>query len=252
MPGMTPPPYAEYPRPGEGQFPGSGRGPGVYFEAIGEAWNLVRQDLGHWIAATVVYFVVAYGLGIPISLFTQSMMPARPTADQMGQVFGVFALQLVLNLIPTAITTILMVGMISMGVRKARGEYINVGMVFEPFRRFGTVFGSSLLYYVVVFVSALACLLPIFYFIPVLFLMPVVAYLKGIGPVEALSLTFDRCKGYWAGLLGLTFILGLVVGLSFCACLVGVLVGWPIYCVVMAIHYRAFFESEPVPPYVPA
>lgn len=241
---MNQPPFAEYPRPGNVFV----RGPGVYFEAIGEAWKLVIQDLGHWVAATIVYFVLAWALSLPVSLLTQSMMPGRnPRADQVGQMFAVLGLQFVLNIIPTAVSTILYTGMIAMGVRKARGEYINVGMIFEPFRRFGSVFGASMLYYLIVLASFLACFFPVLFFSPVLFLLPTVAYLKGMGPVEALSATFDACKRYWAGLFGLLFVLSLLLFVGLLACLVGILVAWPVYCVTMAIHYRAFFESEPAP-----
>ena len=238
------PPYAEYPRPDQGGYAAFGRGPGVYFEAIGESWNLIRQDLGHWIAATLVYFVLSYALSLPITLLTQSMMPRQPSPDQMGQLFTVLGLQMVLNLIPAAVTSTLHIGMISMGVRKARGEYINVAMMFEPFRRFGAVFGSTLLYYVIVLAASLACGIPALFFGPVLLLMPVVAYLRSVGPVESLSLTFDRCKPYWASLLALCIVLGVIIIAGFILCGVGVLLAWPIYCVVLGIHYRAFFESD--------
>ncbi len=241
------PPFAEYPRPEQGAFATSGRGPGVYFEAIGEAWGLVMKDVGHWIAATIVFGIILVALRLPIILLGQMMQPDRPRADQMGQMLGLMGLQFILGLIPLAVQTVLTTGMISMGVRKARGEYINVGMMFEPFRRFGSIFGSGLLYNLIVFAAALACILPTFFFTPVLLLMPVVAFLKGVSPVESLSLCFDRCKAYWASLLALLIVLALILVAGIIVCGVGILIAWPIYCVVLGIHYRAFFESEPSP-----
>lgn len=245
-----PPPFAEYPRPSnDGGFQFYNRGPGVYFSAIGEGWNFMMSDLGTWIAATIVYFVVAYGLSLPISILTQPMMLQyeRSGPNQLQGLLTAFAIQMTLNLIPTAITATLGVGMISMGVKKVRGEYINVGMIFEPFKRFGTIFAASLLYYLICFAATLACVLPVFFFGPVLYLVPVVAYIRGVNPMEALSMTFDACKAHWLGLLGLYFVLGLVILLGFCACGVGALFAWPTFCLVMAIHYRAFFESSGLP-----
>ncbi len=245
-----PPDYAEYPRPSGGPGSGTpyGRGPGVYFDAIGESWGIVTRDLGTWAAATIVYFAITWALSLPISLLTQPMATAAQreaaTTGQFGSFLGVFALQFVLNLIPMSVTAVLHVGMISMAVKKVRGEYVNVGMIFEPFRSFGTIFGSSMLYYLIVFASALACVIPSLFFTPVLLLMPVVAYLKQRNPIEALSLTYDNCKAHWLGLLGLIVIMGIVAFLGFCACLVGILITWPMYCVVWGIHYRAFFESS--------
>ena len=244
---MNQPPHAEYPRPDSGRFAGV-RGPGVYFEAIGEAANLVVKDLGHWIAATVVYLVALFALKLPIDLVFGASTPATPRLDDLPRYFGILLLRAVVGIVPASIESILIVGMVAMGVRKLRGEYINVGMIFEPFRSFGKLFGTNLVYLTIVFAAALACVLPFFFFAPVLVLMPTVAYLKRLGPLEALGTTFDACKGQWAGLLALTLVLGLIQILGLCACGVGILVAFPIYCLVLAIHYRAFFESEPAPP----
>ncbi len=70
--------YAEYPRPGGGSGPVLfGRGPGVYFDTIGESFNLVKQDLGQWVAATVLYGAVIFALSVPISIITQPMVTPR-------------------------------------------------------------------------------------------------------------------------------------------------------------------------------
>lgn len=219
-----------------------GRGPGVHFDAIGEAWDLVRKDLGHWIAATLVLVVVGFALQKPVDLFMDGRIPERPRFDQFGEYLTGSALEYLLSSIPDSVTSVLIVGMVLMGVRKARGEYIDVGMMFEPFRRFGTLFLVNLLYTLISTASALACLLPALYFVPVLVLMPTVAYLKKVGPLDALSLTFDACRSHWLGLLGLSIVLLLILVAGLCACLVGVLFAWPLVCVVLAIHYRAFFE----------
>ena len=231
-------PPIEYPRP---QGPAYGRGPGVYFSAIGEAWDLVRKDLGHWIAATLVLFITVYALQRPIGMLMDGLVPNQPRFDQLDRFFGVLLLGMALNVLPNSIATVMVVGMILMGVRKARGEYINVGMMFEPFGRFGTLFATNLLYLLLV-TAATLLILPAFFIVPVLVLMPAVAYMKKAGPFEALSLTFDTCKGHWGGLFALLLALAFVLLGGLCACIVGILVAWPIYCVVLAIHYRAFFE----------
>ena len=220
------------------------RPPGVYFEAIGEAWTLVLKDLGHWVAATIVYFVAYYAMLLPINLILTPMIPRAGGGDFLTHFAGVFVLQMILMIIPISVQFTMFVGMVSMGVRKARGEYINVGMMFEPFRKFGTVAGTGVLYYVILLAAFCALVLPSFYFAPVLLIMPVVAYLKGVGPIEALGLTFDACKAHWGGLLALTLLLGIVMVAGFCACGIGLLVAWPVYCVTLGIHYRAFFESD--------
>lgn len=241
----NPPPFAEYPRPEYGPS-GYDRPPGVYFEAIGEAWNLVRKDLGHWVAATVVLAVITFALTRPINILTESLLPRQGSIDDMMTGLGVaIAAQLGLSIIPMAVQQVLLVGMVSMGVRKARGEYINVSMIFEPFRRFGSLFLTTLLFTLVTYASSLACCLPYLFFVPVLILMPTVAYLKQLGPFDALSLTFDICKAHWAGLLALLIVLTVIVLAGLFACLVGALITIPLAIVTLSIHYRAFFESSP-------
>lgn len=238
--------YAEYPRPSGPNIPYYGRGPGVYFEAIGEAWDLVRQDLGHWIAATVVLLAVTYGLSIPLTFLTQSLIPTRGSFDDMMTGLGkYYVIQMLVSIVPTALSYVLIVGMVSMGVRKARGEYINVGMIFEPFRRFGSLFLTTLLFTLVTYAALFVCCLPTFFFTPVLLLMPTVAYLQELGPIDALSVTFDACKAHWLGLLALTLVTLLLAFAGVIVCCVGVLISVPIALVTYSIHYRAFFESTP-------
>jgi hypothetical protein len=240
---QVPPSYAEYPRPSQ-PF---GRGPGVYVDAISEAWTLVRKDLGNWIAGTLLFIVLAYAMIIPIALITAPLSPKTPGAPDYAQrSLLAFAVQTVLNIIPMGIMNMLMAGLIGMGVRQARGEYINVGMIFEPFRRFLPNLGTGILVQLAFILSLAACIIPAFFVIPVLFLAPTVAYLKEVSPGDAISMTFNACKRHWMGLFGLLFITGLIAGLGVCACGIGLLFTYPIYFVVLAIHYRAFFESASV------
>ena len=235
------PPFAEYPRP-DVRF---GRGPGVYLEAIGEAWSLVRQDLGHWVAATVVLLVAGYAALLPFGpllLVVAASLQRDPLGPGLASLLGG---ELAAGVVLFTVQGLLQAGMIGLGVRKARGEYINVGMIFEPFRRFGTMVGALLLNAVVLGAAAAACFLPLLYFLPVLLLMPTVAHLRGLGPVESLSTTFDACKRFGLGLLALHLVMGALLGASMLCLVLPVLVTYPIYCVTMAIHYRAFFESAP-------
>lgn len=239
------PPYAEYPRPGQGGYAAYGRGPGVYFEAIGEAWSLVRQDLGHWIAASLVLFVVTYAVALPFApLYMAGLTELQrgPTADAVARTVVPYFLMIVLSFVAHSVLT---AGMIGMGVRKLRGESINVGMMFEPFRHFGTMLGVCLLNALVVGVAYILCLLPSLYFYPVLFLMPTVAFLRQAGAVDSLSYTFDACKRFGLGLLALNIVLWVMVGVGLVLCIVPGLIAFAVLCVVYAIHYRAFFESDP-------
>ena len=243
---MDQPPFAEYPRPGGGYFTAYGRGPGVYFEAIGEAWGLVKQDLGQWIAASLLLFVVVYAVALPFLpayLSGMASLQRNPTADAAVRTIVPYVAMLSLAFLAHSM---LMAGMVGMGIRKLRGEAINVGMMFEPFRRFGAMIGVCLLNALVLFVAYIACFLPFLYFYPVLVLMPSVAYLRQVGAVDALSITFDACKRFGLGLLALHIVLTLMVGVATVFCIVPGLIAFAVTCVVYAIHYRAFFESEPV------
>lgn len=241
-----PPNNVEYPRPGgTPNYSYNGRGPGVYFDAIPEAWAMVRRDLGTWVAGVLLFLVLTYAMLIPVGLLTAPLSPKDPMAsDYLQRTLVATLIQSFINILPTAIMNMLMAGLIGIGVRQARGEYINISMIFEPFKRFGPNFAASLLAAAIFFASLIAFVLPAFFFYPVLILMPAVAFLKELGPKESLVTTFNACKSHWLGLLCLLFITGLVAGLGVCACCVGILFTYPIYFAVMAIHYRAFFESS--------
>jgi len=236
-----PPSYAEYPRPSQPY----GRGPGVYFDAISEAWQMVRSDFGPWVAGTLIFLVLLFALGYPVGRLTASMNPTDPYAgDFWSRFLGAFAVRSALNVVPTAISNMMMAGLVGMGVRQLRGEPISVSMMFDPFRRFLPNFGTSLICSIIFLVSTFACLIPALFFVPVFMLAPTVGFLKELSPSDALSTTFNMCKGYWIGLLGLTFVAGIIAALGVCACGIGLLFTYPIYFGVLAIHYRAFFEPS--------
>ena len=235
------PPFAEYPRPNLS----FGRGPGVYFDAIGESWTIVRQDLGTWLAATLIMIVLTLVAVTPIlPFFVPSYLAATQNRATSGQFVTATISYFLLILVSNGVQSFFLTGLVGMGVRKLRGETIEVGMVFDPFRSFGRVLGTILLFSVILFAASLVCGLPVLYFGPVLLLMPTVSMLQTRGATDAFSTTFAACKAHWGGLLGLSIVMYLIVVVSVYICCVPVLATLPMAAVVLAIHYRAFFESS--------
>lgn len=238
------PPFAEYPRPSGPSFGYNGRGPGVYFDAIGESWNIVRQDLGTWMVTSLVFFILSMVVLAPVLAIYIPASMAMQTNPSAGSVLLFILSYLLLVAVSSISQQFFLTGMIAMAVRKLRGEPIEFAMLFAPLKNVGPLLGSSALYGVIVFAAVLACGLPALYFGPILLLMPTVAYFRNVGAKASLSTTYETCKPHWGGLLGLSIVMYLIITLSVYVCCVPVLITIPMFAVVMGIHYRAFFESQ--------
>jgi|GEM_PF-4289185 len=80
------PQFANYPR---ASFGPASRPPGVYFETIGEAWQIFNQDTGTWILSVLVAGLISVPL-LAMSVYVSnggSFMPQRVTNTVPGYMF---------------------------------------------------------------------------------------------------------------------------------------------------------------------
>ena len=241
-----PPQFSQYPRPG---FPGGGyptpywRPPGVYFEAIGDAWKLVSEDLGIWVgsAALVLGLIVLQTVISQLIMNGGTLLP-RPRAFD----WSAFATSEAVALTFAVFTNILQAGMMWMAVKKARGGELTFSDAFAGFRRFGTVLGSGILVGLLYIVGALCCLVPAFYILGALCLTPVVAIDQPVDSLEVIRRCYAAMKSNAWMMFLLVFVAGIVASLGFCACGVGALFSMPLYCATIGLHY--FYNFPPVDP----
>ena len=249
----APPPYASYPRQNYQTSP-YGRPPGVYIEAIGDAWNLVKSDLTTWVAASLIFFVVAgamYAVTLALVVFLLlggNMFATLPT--ETGEMIAYQLKSLVLSLPLVAVLHTLIAGLQVMGVRQASGQAINPGMVFQAFPRLLPILGVTVLMQIAITLGAMACIVPAFFLTGAFALAPMICVMQGKGAIESMSLSFKTLgNGSWMMFL-VYFIASIAASLGVCACGFGLLVTLPLFAVTIGLHYYYFFPPQ-TPAYVP-
>lgn len=239
--------FSPYPRssPSGGSTPT--RPPGIYFDAIGDAIQIVKQDVGTWVVAALLVLAVTYAIAIPMDLISNllgygAMFPSE--AQQADHWLGATLISLPFSLVSGAVSAILVAGLMQMALSKIDGGPVEMGDLFGGFGQFVPMLIGNSLTTLALFIGLLLCLVPGFYLIGAFAFVPILVVRQRLGGVEAISASWEVLRPHAFSMFGLIFVLGLLIILGVVACLVGVLFAVPVYAVTLAIHYRAFFPEQ--------
>jgi hypothetical protein len=262
---QVPPPsfQSNYPRGPQGALPYQ-RLPGVYFDTIGIASRMVQANYGVYMVSTLMMLVVTYGLVVAVTMVglgSGLLLGAHPFNPVM----------LLLQIVQAFVLSFLMLGLICIGVKHARGEYIQISDFFQPFKNLAPtagavalaslpqlvfIIGSSLAQAatrsrvglgVPIAIEAIALIAGILFYL--LLMAPLMmaathSAMTGTTAIESLQTTFRRLGPRWP-LLGLVSTLAnIVAGLGVLLCCIGILLTYPIGTNVIALHYTYFFPTE--------
>ena len=249
---FTPPPqYAQYPRD---QFQPSGefdRPPGVYLDAIGDAWTIVKRDVGTWVGMLIVVTLLAQFISAPLSIVNLliqnggTFIPSKePQIDA-----AYFGWTTFFSLLSSAISMPLQAGLMYVALKQIRGEQTEFSDVFKGFSMFLPLAGFGMLVFLMALAGTLLCFIPLFFVMGVVTPGILLIIDRGLGPVQAISESV-RVLGAQAWTLGVFLLLVslLMVALGFLMCCVGLLVTIPVVIVFSALHYHYFWPRQPMQP----
>ena len=248
-------PQSNYPRfypTSEGPVPPGP--PTVRFGAIGDAWNLIQQDFGVYSIASLILVVLSilgyYALEIPLERFLpvnyHNMWIPYDLANP-----AFWGWWLVIFVASRIIPFFLGAGYFSLCIKRLRGERISVWQVFSGFKPF---FGMLVAGIITLTLEAGGCLL---FLLPGMFIVGVLAFVPQImmdqktGPAEAMRMSFMALKRDWALMWLLAYVVSIIAFAGTLACGVGVVFTAPLYYMVLAIHYHAYFPAQGGPQRVP-
>jgi hypothetical protein len=244
----VPPGYSNYYRP-QPTGPAPAKEAKVRLEYIGEAFNIVTKDLGTWIPATILLFVITYAVSLPLSLLANALaygtpFPVNPPAERQmfASLYSIF-----LGIPGNLLNFILLAGMYNLAVNKVEGRPADFTQMFSGFSRLGPLVVGFFLMYLSIAVGMVLCILPGLYVVGVLALYPIMLIRQDQSAVELYSTAWGVFKKHGVAFFALLFLLGLIMMLGIVACCVGFLVAFPVYIVTLAMHYRDFFPSQPEP-----
>ena len=217
--------------------------PRVRFSAIGEGWDLFKDQWLTWVFASLVVMVVNSVLGgIAFSLLPDDLkFKVDPNGLQLKSSQGPTFL---VAMIEALINGFLYAGMFRMACLQIRGRRIHVSDLFGVTDVAGQLAIGVLLSFLLVSVGFGCCFLPGLVISSVLmFVAPLIVdgTLQGI---DAIGRSWGALKG---SMLSATLFYCVVVvlhslGAIFCG--IGLLFTMPIYCLSISVLYRDYFLGK--------
>jgi hypothetical protein len=231
----TPPNYSQYPRPDQsGGFGTSGRGyrgPGIYFDYINEAWDMVRKNMAVYVVGALLVIINAAMYGSPMGPKPGEMPHFNPS---------MIPLSLIAFLIPMSISQVLNTGISLCALEEADTGATSINTLFSGFRYFINVAATCLLYILAIYVGLVLCIIPAFYVAGLFAFAPIIAAREGLGPIQSMQRSSEMLKPFaWAN-FGFMFVASFINILGVIACCVGLLWTTPILYIGLALHYRDF------------
>jgi hypothetical protein len=247
----TPPNYSQYPRPGQGPGTGGGgrgyRGPGVYFDFITEAFNIMKNNMGVYVVGSLIALVAFYAIQLPFSFLTNGMLygnaSGTPKFDANGMPkmnLGAFPVMMLVGLIPATVLQAFGVGLSLCALEEADTGTTTLNTMFSGFKNFLPLLGTVVLTLIATYIGLALCIIPGFLVAGALSIAPLITVHEGLGPIEAMSKSFNQLKAHIFPMAGFFFVASLVSYIGGCACCIGVLFTFPTLYITIALHYREF------------
>ncbi len=207
-------------------------------QTLGEAWRGLKGFKLKCHIALLLYFLVILGLAIAAGVLGAVLgaTGADPT------VFA--ALNIVLQLVITAVMLPMGIAVLIMGLRHANGSKVSAG---EVFRHFGTM-GKLLLCYILqtllILVGFVLLVLPgIYLMFAYLYAMPLIVE-KNLGVWQALEASRKALTRVWFRFFGLMLLLGLINIVAAIPLGLGWIWTIPWTVLTMALVYQKIFGVE--------
>ena len=150
-----------------------------------------------------------------------------------------------ISLVPIGLFMTLMGGLYDMAIQRLDGYPIQATDVFRKMAKFPFFLGAYFLTMVLTFVGSMLCVIPGLFLMGVLAFVPLIIARKNVGVIEAVTLSWNTLKPHAFPMFALVFVTHILGSLGVMACGVGLLFTAPIPIIVLAMHYRYFFPSQP-------
>lgn len=234
--------YANYPRPNIKGAPVPPGPPAINFSSIGEAWNLVREDLGIWVLMWFIALVIIFAISLPIgfalnmAFYGSIMGPATPVFDATY-----VAQQVASSIISGGLSYVVYGGIYAAHLKRLRGQQFAVDDMFIGFKHFIPLFGAGMIIVTLMFAGLLLLVVPGIYVTGASVFAPAIIVDQNVGAIEGVRRSFQALGKHAFPMFAL-LVLGVVLLIAgLLACCIGYLFAAPVFSFMIAIHYHAFF-----------
>ncbi len=233
--------YSPYPRNQPGSM--TARPARVSLDCISEAIQLVKQDAGMWVVATIVSWAIGYAVQLAVSMGISMIVGPQPTFEIAVTVILV---SVVVSVLSGTVSYLFFAGMVQMALAKLDGGSVDISQLFTGFGRFPHMLVGVAISTVAIYLGMFLLIVPGVFVAGALAFVPVLVVRQNLSGIEAIAKSWEVLKPHAFSMFGFMIVLGLLLVAGLLACGVGVLFAYPVTCAAMAIQYRAFFpESVP-------
>ncbi len=227
--------------------------PQISFDWISQAWALFRAQMGAWIVALLLFFVVLLVICIPLAFVTgyagviraifETSRSGAPAVSPFSTFSNVGVI--LFGLLSGAISYVLLGGLYRMAVRTARGETVAATDIFSGLDKAVPMIVVGLLSGIATTIGAYLCILPGLILAGLLMFAPLLVVDRGLPPLQAMSESVGLLKKQWlmAGVFYL--VIALVASLGGLLLGVGILFTYPLLFLSIALGYLAFTGQLP-------
>lgn len=204
-------------------------------EMIKVGFNSIEGVKGIFLAAFVVYVVVAIILQIILGIFFPS--PPAPAQPNLLN-------QQIVTILSYPVLMPLIVGIIMLAINYSRGENIEFKSIFNYYHLTGKLALASILIYIMTVIGFVLLILPgIYLSIAYIFTLPLIAD-KGMDVWEAMELSRKSVTKHWFKVFGLFFLLSLIMALGALALGIGLIWAVPLLFVTLyGLLYPLIFDG---------
>ena len=217
--------------------------PKIRFDAISEAWGLVREKLAVWVTAmliTGVVLAVVYAI-LGSILYTAGMVTIPSVTNPQ---FLTLPGRIIFSVVGLLAGAFFYAGLMRMAIKQVRGQDIQTGDLFSAGDVVGGAIATQLVYGILTQIGMVLCLIPGMIVAGRGILSMPLTVDKNISGLAAFGRSWDALKNETLNAVLFSLVAGLVSGLGILACGIGGLVTAPIYYVAVALVYRDFFDTE--------
>ena len=204
-------------------------------EMIKVGFNRIEGVKGIFLAAFVVYVVVAIILQIILGIFFPS--PPAPAQPNLLN-------QQIVTILSYPVLMPLIVGIIMLAINYSRGENIEFKSIFNYYHLMGKLALASILIYIMTVIGFILLILPgIYLSIAYIFTLPLIAD-KGMDVWAAMELSRKVVTKHWFKVFGLFFLLSIIMALGALTLGIGLIWAVPLMFVTLyGLLYPLIFDG---------
>ncbi|SFP00642.1 hypothetical protein SAMN05216601_104238 [Ectopseudomonas composti] len=208
-------------------------------DLLSESWSKVKGTKGIIIGGFLVFYVVllaaTFILGGIVGIFSA-------LSDNL---FIMFAGEIVISLLASALAYPFMAGINMVGIRRAADQPLNFNEIFSHFGRTVPLIITAVVMMLLIYLGMILLLIPgIYLAVAYLLAIPLVVE-RGLSPWQALEASRKAITQHWFKVFGLFLLLGLIVMISAIPLGIGLVWSIPLMVVAMGVLYRTIFGVLP-------